>query len=225
MSNQTVYGIATSQPHADLIVERLTSAGFASNDISALFPDTKSTHAFAHEKHTKAPEGAIGGVAAGGAIGGGVGLLAGLGALAIPGIGPLIAAGPLLAALSGAAVGAAVGGIAGALIGMGVSEFEAKRYEGRVKDGNILISLHTGTSDEASRAKDIFHAASAEDVCRASVAEAPGTAWDSGGHTGSGGTTPPAHDEPARRPIGSPTLNPVQTTPMERDPMERERRL
>lgn len=219
MRNHSVYGIATSQQQADVIVERLTSAGFASNDISALFPDTKSTHAFAHEKHTKAPEGAIGGVAAGGVVGGGLGLLAGLGALAIPGIGPLVAAGPLMAALSGAAVGATVGGIAGALIGLGVPEFEAKRYEGRIKDGNILISLHTGSSDDASRAKGIFHAAGAEDVCTASVADAPGSAAETsgGGPTGSGGTPAPRHDEPARPPVGSPTVEPVSPSPLTHD--------
>jgi hypothetical protein len=143
------------------------------NDISVLFPDKSTTRDFAHEAHTKAPEGATIGAGTGGAVGGAIGLLAGIGALAIPGLGPFIAAGPIMAALSGLGVGAAVGGLAGALIGMGIPELEAKRYEGRVKDGNILISAHAKNSDEVKRAKDIFQAAGATDISTASESSPP----------------------------------------------------
>lgn len=135
MSNKSVYAIAISEGQANQIVDNLTKSGFSSNDISVLFPDKDTTHEFSHEKNTKAPEGAITGVATGGVLGGTLGLLAGIGALAIPGVGPFIAAGPLLAALSGAAAGATVGGIAGALIGLGIPEIEAKRYENRIAEG------------------------------------------------------------------------------------------
>jgi hypothetical protein len=172
MSHKSVYAIALSEGQAYQIVDSLTNAGFSNNDISALLPDKDSTHQFAHEKHTKAPEGAITGVTAGGAVGGLFGLLAGIGALAIPGVGPLIAAGPLLAALSGAAAGATVGGIAGALIGMGIPEIEAKRYENRIAEGNILISVHTISAEETDRAKEILKHAGAEDISVASMADA-----------------------------------------------------
>ncbi len=173
MSHKSVYCIAVSEDQALQIVDNLTNSGFSSNDISALFPDKESTHQFSHEKHTKAPEGTVTGVASGGILGGGLGLLAGIGALAIPGVGPFIAAGPLMAALSGAAAGAAVGGITGALIGMGIPELEAKRYEDRVTEGNILISVHATSGDEVSRAKDIMSNANAEDVSVTSLGEAP----------------------------------------------------
>jgi hypothetical protein len=172
MSHKSVYAIAVSEGQAHQIVDSLTHAGFSSNDISALFPDKESTHEFSHEKSTKAPEGAVAGVATGGVLGGTLGLLAGIGALAIPGVGPLIAAGPLLAALSGAAAGAAVGGIAGALVGLGIPEIEAKRYENRIAQGNILISVHAATSEQVSRAKEILEAARAEDISVASLGEA-----------------------------------------------------
>ena len=139
-------------------------AGFSDNDISVLFPDKQGTRDFAHEQHTKAPEGAVSGVVTGGIIGGALGWLVGIGSLAIPGVGPFIAAGPILAALSGVAAGGTVGGIAGGLIGMGIPEYEAKRYEGKIRDGNILISVHAENSDEVSRAKDIFKNGGAEDV-------------------------------------------------------------
>lgn len=151
MSKKSVLCLAKTYAQADRIVTRLRSCGFAYNDISALFPDKQTTRDFAHEKHTKAPEGAATGAGTGGLVGGALGLLAGIGSLAIPGVGPLIAAGPIMAALSGAAVGAAVGGIAGALIGLGIPEYEAKRYEGKIRDGRILISVHTESNDEASR--------------------------------------------------------------------------
>lgn len=165
--------IAPSEATANNIVARLKSAGFADNDISVLFPDKSSTKDFAHEKNTKAPEGATAGVGAGGVVGGTLGLLAGIGLLAIPGIGPFIAAGPIMASLSGMAVGAALGGITGALIGMGIPEIEAKQYEDKVKDGNILISVHTDDSDEVEDAKDIFESEDATDITTASMANAP----------------------------------------------------
>ena len=165
MSKKSVFCIATSYPQAENIAERLKTAGFSNNDISALFADNDTTRDFAHEKNTKAPEGAITGAGTGGVIGGALGWIAGIGALAIPGAGPFIAAGPIMAALSGAAVGAAVGGIAGTLIGMGIPELEAKRYEGKINKGNILISVHTENSDEIRRAKQIFENAGAQDIC------------------------------------------------------------
>lgn len=171
MSHHTVYAIATSETQANQVVDSLTLAGFLSNDISVLFPDKTSTHEFSHEKHTKAPEGAVTGVAAGSVLGGTLGLLVGIGSLAIPGVGPLIAAGPLLAALSGAAAGGAVGGIAGALIGMGIPELEAKRYENRISEGNILISVHALDSDRVDSAKEILKSAGAEDISVTSLGE------------------------------------------------------
>jgi hypothetical protein len=165
MSKKSVFCIATSRDQADRIVGQLKSANFSNNDISVLFPDTETTRDFAHEKNTKAPEGAVTGASTGGIIGGALGWIAGIGALAIPGVGPFIAAGPIMAALSGAAIGAAAGGIAGGLIGLGIPELEAKRYEGKVKAGNLLISVHTENSEEISRAKDIFSKAGAQDIC------------------------------------------------------------
>jgi hypothetical protein len=175
MSNKSVFAIATSENQANQIVDHLTHAGFSSNDISVLFPDKNTTHEFSHEKNTKAPEGAITGVATGGVLGGTLGLLVGIGALAIPGVGPLIAAGPLLAALSGAAAGATLGGIAGGLIGLGIPELEAKRYENRIAEGNILISVVTMNGEDVDRAKDIFTKADAEDVCVTSIKELAST--------------------------------------------------
>jgi hypothetical protein len=165
MSKKSVFCIATSRSQADQIVEHLKTASFSNNDVSVLFPDKGTTRDFAHEKNTKAPEGAVAGASTGGVVGGALGWIAGIGALAIPGIGPFIAAGPIIAALSGAAVGAAVGGIAGGLIGLGIPELEAKRYEGKIKDGNILISVHAENSDEINRAKAIFKEAGAQDIC------------------------------------------------------------
>lgn len=164
MAHKAVFGIANDRAQTERIVANLQQAGFSTGDISVLFPDEKQTQQFVYEKHTKAPEGAIAGVSAGGAIGGTLGLLAGLGALAIPGIGPLVAAGPILAALSGAAAGAAVGGIAGALVGLGIPEIEAKRYENRMKKGHILVSVHTESLREVGRAEDLFKDAGLEDI-------------------------------------------------------------
>jgi hypothetical protein len=170
MSKTSVFCISTSRGQADRIVDQLKTANFSNNDISVLFPDKGTTRDFAHEKNTKAPEGAVAGASTGGVIGGALGWIAGIGALAIPGVGPFIAAGPIVAALSGAAVGAAVGGIAGGLIGLGIPEIEAKRYEGKVKQGNILISVHTADVGDVARAKDIFKQAGAQDICVAGEA-------------------------------------------------------
>lgn len=149
---------------ATQIVNQLKGAGFTNNDVSVLMPDSGSTREFAIDNETKAPEGAGTGAGAGAVVGGGIGWLAGIGALAIPGLGPLIAAGPIMAALTGAAVGGAVGGLTGALVGMGIPEYEAKRYEGLVKGGHVLISVHSENSKETERAKQIFEAAAAEDI-------------------------------------------------------------
>jgi hypothetical protein len=173
MSKKSVFCITTSRGQADQIVDQLKTANFSNNDISVLFPDKDTTRDFAHEKHTKAPEGAVAGAGTGGVIGGALGWIAGIGALAIPGVGPFIAAGPIVAALSGAAVGAAVGGIAGGLIGLGIPEIQAKRYEGKVKAGNVLISVHTEDSEEITRAKDIFTKAGAQDICTTGEAHTP----------------------------------------------------
>lgn len=169
---KSVFCIAPTQAQAERIVEALKAENFSNSDISALFADKETTRDFAHEKNTKAPEGAVTGATSGGVIGGTLGWIAGIGALAIPGIGPFIAAGPIMAALSGAAIGAAVGGIAGGLIGLGIPELEAKRYEGKIKDGNILISVHTENSAQITRAKEIFKAAGGEDICVGTEASA-----------------------------------------------------
>lgn len=160
----SVFGIYPTLAQAERGVDALAQARFSNDDISVLAPDHQGTKDFAHEKNTKAPEGATTGVAAGGALGGTLGLLAGVGALAIPGLGPFIAAGPIMGALAGLGVGGAVGGLVGALIGMGVPEYEAKRYEGRVKDGGVLLSVHCATSDEIARAKQLLEQTGAEDI-------------------------------------------------------------
>ena len=171
--SQAVFCIAKTEGQAQRIVVDLKSAGFSNNDISVLFPDKTGTRDFAHEHHTKAPEGTASGAGVGGLLGGALGWLAGIGSLAIPGVGPFIAAGPIMAALGGAAVGATVGGITGALIGMGIPEYEAKRYEGRIREGNYLISVHTEDSDQRSKAKEIFERAGAEDIASAGESSAP----------------------------------------------------
>ena len=155
------------------IVDRLRTAGFSGSDISVLFPDRGETRDFAHEQNTKAPEGAAAGGATGGLVGGLGGWLVGIGALAIPGLGPFVAAGPIMAALSGAAAGAAVGGLTGALIGMGVPEYEAKQYEGRLRDGNLLLSVHTEDGEQRKLAKEIFEQEGAQDISSASETKPP----------------------------------------------------
>src|SRR6187551_4052596 len=171
--NKSVVGIVDDEARAESMVVALQSAGFSRNDISVLFPDKRGTKDFAHEPNTKAPEGAVAGAAGGGALGGTIGLLAGIGALAIPGLGPFIAAGPLMAALSGAAAGAALGGITGALVGMGIPEIEAKKYEGKVRGGNLLVAVHVDNSDEQKRAVEILKRANAHDVTATSEASVP----------------------------------------------------
>jgi uncharacterized membrane protein len=162
--SKSVFCLSDNESQAERIVQDLKTAGFSNNDISALLPDKSGTKDFAHEQHTKAPEGAATGAGTGGVLGGALGWLVGIGALAIPGVGPFIAAGPIMAALAGAGVGAAMGGLTGALVGLGIPEYEAKRYEGKIKEGNILISVHSENSDEVTRAKDIFERHGAHDV-------------------------------------------------------------
>lgn len=155
---------AKTEAHAKTLVERLKAAGFSNSDLSVLMPDPAGTKDFAVDNETKAPEGAATGAGTGALVGGGVGWLAGIGALAIPGLGPLIAAGPILAALTGAAVGGTVGGLTGALIGMGIPEFEAKKYEGKLKGGRVLLSVHSENKAETERAKKILEDGEAEDI-------------------------------------------------------------
>ncbi len=165
--NTAVFGIFRNVEQAERAVDTLIAEGFSDAYVSVLMPDRESSRAFAHEKHTKAPEGATTGVAAGGAIGGTLGLLAGIGALAIPGLGPFIAAGPIMGALAGLGAGGAVGGLVGALVGMGLPEYEAKRYEGHVRAGGILLSVHCETSEEISAAKDLLRRFGADDISSA----------------------------------------------------------
>ena len=164
MSKKSVLCIASSEPQVERIANQLKAAGFSGNDISVLFPDKTGTRDFAHEQHTKAPEGAATGAGTGGILGGGLGWLVGIGALAIPGVGPFIAAGPIMAALAGAAVGAAAGGITGALVGLGIPEYEAKQYEGKIREGNMLISVHAEDSKAVDKAKEIFKREGAHDI-------------------------------------------------------------
>lgn len=159
-----VFGIYSTLSSADNATDSLVRSGFASSDISALLPENLGSKQIGTEKATKAPEGAATGAGSGAVLGGALGLLAGIGALAIPGVGPLIAAGPIMAALAGIGVGGAVGGFTGALIGLGIPEYEAKRYEGRMQKGGILLSVHCDTSDEIKRAKEIMKIAGAEDI-------------------------------------------------------------
>ncbi|MGA2602380.1 MAG: DUF3341 domain-containing protein [Bryobacteraceae bacterium] len=162
--NTVVFGIYPSYANVEIGVDGLKAAGFSNRDISVLFPAGAGSRDFAHEKGTKAPEGASAGAGTGVVLGGVMGWLLGVGALAIPGLGPFIAAGPIMAALAGAGAAGVVGGIAGGLVGMGIPEYEAKRYEGRVKDGGILLSVHSNSSDETKRAKLILEATGAQDI-------------------------------------------------------------
>jgi hypothetical protein len=170
--------LVDTEAQADAIVGKLRSAGFSDNDISVLFPDKGRTRDFAHKKATKMPEGATVGASTGGVIGGTIGLLTGIGALAIPGLGPFIAAGPIMAALSGGAIGAGVGGLAGALVGLGIPEYEARRYEGKVKEGGLLISVHSESNDETRSAKDIFKQEGAHDISSTGEAHSDAKAQD-----------------------------------------------
>jgi hypothetical protein len=165
-TKESVVGIVHTRFEAENLVSSLKQSGFIDNDISVLFPDKEGTKDFAHDNSTKAPEGAVTGASTGGVVGGTLGLLAGIGALAVPGVGPLIAAGPIMAALSGVAVGATLGGITGALVGLGIPEYEAKMYEGKIRDGNILIAAHGFSGDELKRAEDLFKKNAASDIHR-----------------------------------------------------------
>jgi hypothetical protein len=162
--NVAVFGIFSTVASADNATDIFVKSGFAASNISALMPENLGQRQIGTEKATKAPEGAAAGAGTGAVLGGALGLLAGIGALAIPGVGPLIAAGPIMAALAGLGVGGAVGGFTGALIGLGIPEYEAKRYEGRIKEGGILLSVHCDTSDQIKRAKEIMKVAGAEDI-------------------------------------------------------------
>ena len=170
--NTAAFAIFPSRSEAEIAVNQLTAAGFSSQDVSVLMADKSGTRDFATEKNTKAPEVTTTGAGVGGTIGGTIGLLAGIGAIAIPGVGPLIAAGPIMATLAGLGVGGAVGGVVGALIGMGIPEYEAKRYEGLVKAGKILLSVHCDNSEWTKKAKDILERTGAEDVSSTGEASA-----------------------------------------------------
>ena len=170
--NTAVLGIYRDRSHVETGVDALIDNGFRSADISVLLPKNIGTKDFAHEKGTKAPEGAAAGAGTGAVVGGTLGLLAGIGALAIPGLGPFIAAGPIMGALAGAGTGGAVGGIIGALVGMGIPEYEAKRYEGMIKKGRVLLSVHCDDSDWTKRAKEILERTGAEDISSTGEASA-----------------------------------------------------
>jgi hypothetical protein len=170
--NKSVFGIYSSRSGVENAVTALRDVGFQQADVSVLLPENLGNREIATQKNTKAPEGATTGAGSGAVIGGTLGWLVGIGALAIPGLGPFIAAGPIMAALAGAGVGGVVGGVTGALVGMGIPEFEAKRYEGRLQKGGILISVHCDTSEEVKRAKDVLQRTGAEDISTAGEASA-----------------------------------------------------
>ena len=171
---KAVYGIYTNRAHAEEAVDALREAGFRAQDLSVLLPENVGSKDIGYEKHSKAPEHAATGGAAGGVLGGAVGWLLGMGALAIPGIGPFLAAGPIMGALAGLGAGSILGGLAGALSGMGVPEYEAKRYEGRIRSGGALISIHCETEVWTSRAKEMLKHTGAEDISVADAASVSG---------------------------------------------------
>ena len=170
--NTAVYGIYQNRADLENAVEALKDAGFRNTDISVLLADNVGNKEFAHKKNTKAPEGTTAGATTGAVIGGALGWLAGIGALAIPGLGPFIAAGPIMGALGGIGAGGVVGGIVGALVGMGIPEYEAKRYEGMIKNGGMLLSIHCDSSDWVKRAKEILEHTGAKDIGSAGEASA-----------------------------------------------------
>ena len=194
--NVAVFGIYATPSTAEGAVDHLLANGFTNSAISVLLPDDESTRAFAHEKSTKAPEGTTTGAVTGGVIGGTLGLLAGIGALAIPGVGPLIAAGPIMATLAGAGAGGAVGGLVGALVGMGIPEYEAKRYEGAVKGGGTLLSVHCDTSEQVDAAKTALKNTGARDISSSSEAGSK----DTSGGRGTFGNIADAERLPSRPP-------------------------
>lgn len=170
--NIAAYGLFRSEAHIEEAIAALRDAGFRNTDISVLLPENTGSKDLAHEKHTKAPEGAVAGAGSGALLGGTLGWLVGIGALAIPGIGPFLAAGPLVAALAGVGAVGALGGLTGALVGSGIPEYEAKRYEGRLKEGHILLSIHCDNEDWAKRANAMLKQVGAEDISTASEATA-----------------------------------------------------
>jgi len=176
--NTAVFGIYQNRSQAEAAVDALVTDGFRTEDISVLLPENIGTKDFAHEKNTKAPEGAATGAGTGAVVGGTLGLLAGIGALAIPGLGPFIAAGPIMGALAGAGTGGVVGGLLGALVGMGIPEYEAKRYEGLIKEGRILLSVHCDNSDWVKRGKRVLERTGAQDIASAGEASADYAASD-----------------------------------------------
>jgi hypothetical protein len=167
MAHTAVYGIYSTRQDAEMAIDAMRSAGFRAEDISVLFPDNEGTKDIGHEKHTKAPEKATAGAAIAGIAGGALGWLAGIGALAIPGLGPFIAAGPIMAALAGVGAGSVVGGLAGALVGAGIPEYEAKRYEGRIRNGGILLSVHCDSEIMIGRAKELMRHTGGQDIAAA----------------------------------------------------------
>jgi ActD protein len=209
--NIAVFGIYPNRSDALAAVETLKSAGFRNTDISVLVPDNPGTKDLALEKDSKAPEGATAGGITGGVIGGALAWLAGIGALSIPGIGPFIAAGPIMGVLGGIGVGGAIGGLAGALIGLGIPEYEAKRYEGRIRKGGILLSVHCDNSDWMKRAKSILDQTGAEDISSAQEAKADFAASD---RPMSRALSNPAPWEPdPERPLAKPAADPPPIAP------------
>src|SRR5262245_1909679 len=167
MKKMSVFALFSNTAAAERAVGALVQAGFSNNDVSVLLPDRQGTKDFAHEKHTKAPEGTAAGATTGGVLGGALGFLAGIGALAIPGAGPFIAAGPIMSGLAGLGVGGTVGGLVGALAGLGIPEYEATRYEGRLKAGGVLLSVHCETNNEIRRAKEVLESTGGTDIASA----------------------------------------------------------
>lgn len=178
MSKKSVFCIATSEAQAVQIATSLKTSGFPDGDISVLFPDNSGRRGFGHEAHTKAPEGAATGVGTGGVLGGGLGWMIGIGALAIPGVGPFVAAGPIMAAMAGAAFGAAAGGLTGGLVGLGIPEYEAKQYDGKLRAGNVLISVHADNGEEVTRAKAVFEREGGTDISSTGESTPPSPATD-----------------------------------------------
>jgi hypothetical protein len=172
MSNTAVYGIYKNRAGIEEAVDALQRGGFRNTDVSVLFPENQGSKDFAVDKGTKAPEGAVTGGGSGAVIGGALGWLAGMGLLVIPGLGPFLAAGPLMALLAGVGVGGAVGSITGALVGLGIPEYEAKRYEGRVKSGGILLSVHCDSSEWVKRAEELLKNTGADDIASSGEASA-----------------------------------------------------
>jgi hypothetical protein len=217
MAHTSVYGIFASRQDAEMAIDSMRASGFVAEDISVLFPDNEGTKDIGHEKHTKAPERATAGAAIAGIAGGALGWLAGLGVLAIPGIGPFIAAGPIMGALAGLGAGSVVGGLAGALVGMGIPEYEAKRYEGRIRSGGILLSVHCGDAIMVNRAKEMLRHTGAQDIAAAPEGRAPAGKRDTHVHEArvSGTTTADRDISDTRRVVRDPADRPSDPPPPE----------